>query len=152
MSPTPSVAACKLMEESAILGLPFHYSICLSKLKYQMKNLCVLYEQLLGNVSTLSHMQQYDYVLSILNKSSIAFSSNLLSFSLQNYFKRFQFIIQLGLKFGLVCQVRTEVQFYKAVDTKFSLKFKSFSPDTEVIDQELVIEMLDEPVMPSQVR
>ena len=71
--PTPNVAACKLMEESAILGPPFHYSICLSQLKYQMKNLCVLYEQLLGNVNTLSHMQQYDYVLCILNKSSIAF-------------------------------------------------------------------------------
>ena len=29
-----------------------------------------------------------------------------------------------------------EVQFYKAVDTKSSLKFKAFSLDTEVIEQE----------------
>ena len=34
-----------------------------------------------------------------------------------------------------------EVQFYKVVDTK-SLKFKIFSSDTEVIEQEQVIEML----------
>ena len=40
-----------------------------------------------------------------------------------------------------------EVQFYKAVDTKSSLKFKAFSPDTEVIKQKHVIEMLDKPIM-----
>ena len=34
-----------------------------------------------------------------------------------------------------------EFQFYKVVDTK-SLKFKIFSSDTEVIEQEQVIEML----------
>ena len=36
-----------------------------------------------------------------------------------------------------------------AVDTK-SLKFKAFSPDTEVIEQELVIEILDKPVILNQ--
>ena len=41
---------------------------------------------------------------------------------------------QLGVKFRYVCQFRTEVQFYKAVDTKSSLKFKAFSSDTEVTE------------------
>ena len=39
------------------------------------------------------------------------------------------------------------VQFYKAVDTKSSLKFKAFSPDTEVIEQEQVTETLNKPIM-----
>ena len=30
---------------------------------------------------------------------------------------------------------------------KFSLNFKTFSPDTEVIEQEQVIDMLDKPIM-----
>ena len=41
---------------------------------------------------------------------------------------------QLGLKFRHVFQLRTEVQFYKAVNVKSSLKLKAFSPDTEVIE------------------
>ena len=48
------VTACKLMEENAIKGLPFHYSICPYQLKYQMKMFWlmprVLYEQLLSRV------------------------------------------------------------------------------------------------------
>ena len=39
------------------------------------------------------------------------------------------------------------VQFYKAVNMKSSLKFKAFSPDSGVIEQEQVIEMLDKPIM-----
>ena len=39
-----------------------------------------------------------------------------------------------------------EVQFYIVVGTK-SLKFKAFSPDTEVIEREQFIEMLDKPIM-----
>ena len=49
-----------------------------------------------------------------------------------------------------VCQVRTEVKFYKAINTESSLKFKAFSSDTDVIEQELVIEMLNKLVMPNQ--
>ena len=40
-----------------------------------------------------------------------------------------------------------EDQFYKAVNTKSSLKFKAFSSDTEVIESEQVIEMLNKPIM-----
>ena len=54
---------------------------------------------------------------------------------------------QLGLKFRHVFQLRTEVQFYKAVNMKSSLKFKAISPDTKVTEQEQVIEMLDKPIM-----
>ena len=52
--PIRNVTACKLMEESAIKGLPCHYSICPSQLKYHMKKIWlkarVLYEQLLSSV------------------------------------------------------------------------------------------------------
>ena len=45
---------CKLIEESAIIGLPSHYSICSSQFKYQLRNFWlkahVLYEQLLSSV------------------------------------------------------------------------------------------------------
>ena len=34
MCPIRNVTACKLMEKSAIMGLPCHYSICLSQLMY----------------------------------------------------------------------------------------------------------------------
>ena len=48
------MAVCKLMEESVIIGLPSHYSICPFQLMYQMKNFwlkaSVLYEQLLCSV------------------------------------------------------------------------------------------------------
>ena len=44
-----------------------------------------------------------------------------------------------------VFQLRTEVQFYRAVSTKSSLKIKAFSP--EVIKREQVIKMLDKPVI-----
>ena len=48
-----NMTTCKLMEESAIKGLPCHCSICPSQLKYQMKNFwlkaSVLYEQLLSS-------------------------------------------------------------------------------------------------------
>ena len=47
----------------------------------------------------------------------------------------------------VVFQLGTEVQLYEAVNTKFSLKIQAFSPDTEVIEQEKVIEMLDKPIM-----
>ena len=39
-----------------------------------------------------------------------------------------------------------KAQFYKAVDTKSS-NFKALSPDTEVIEQEQVIETLRKPSM-----
>ena len=55
--------------------------------------------------------------------------------------------MQLGLKFRHVCQLRTEIQFYKVVDTKSSLKLKVFALDTEVLEREQVIEMLDKPIM-----
>ena len=49
-----NVTACKLMEESAIMGLPSHDSIRPSQFKYQMKKMwlkaSVLYEQLLSSV------------------------------------------------------------------------------------------------------
>ena len=61
--------------------------------------------------------------------------------------KLFLVISQLGLKFRYVFQLRTEAQFYKAVNTKSSLKIQAFSPDTEVIGQEQVIEMLDKIIM-----
>ena len=48
------LAAYKLMEECAIMGLPSHYSICPSQLMYQTKKFWptanVLYEQLLSSV------------------------------------------------------------------------------------------------------
>ena len=53
--PIRNVAACKLMEESAIMGLPSHYSICPYQLMYQIKKIwlkaSVLYEQLFSSVS-----------------------------------------------------------------------------------------------------
>ena len=52
--PLHNMAASKLMEESAIMGLPSHYSICPSQMKYQIKQFwfkaSVLYEQLLSSV------------------------------------------------------------------------------------------------------
>ena len=52
--PIRNVAACKLMEESAIMRLPSHYRICPSQLMYQIKifwlNASVFYEQLLSSV------------------------------------------------------------------------------------------------------
>ena len=52
--PIRNVAACKLMEESAIMGLPSQYSISPSQLTYQIKifwlKASVLYEQLLSSV------------------------------------------------------------------------------------------------------
>ena len=36
--PLRNVTACKLMEETAIKGLPAHYSVCPSQMKYQMKS------------------------------------------------------------------------------------------------------------------
>ena len=39
-----------------------------------------------------------------------------------------------------------EVQFYKAVNMKSSLKFKAFSAETEVMEQQQVTEMLDKPI------
>ena len=44
-----------------------------------------------------------------------------------------------------VFQLRTEVQFYRAVSTKSSLKIKAFSP--EIIKREQVIKMLDKPII-----
>ena len=48
------MTVCKLMEESAMMGLPSHYSICPSQLMYQIKTFwlkaTVLYEQLLSGV------------------------------------------------------------------------------------------------------
>ena len=50
-----NVTACKLIEDSAIMGLPSHYNICPSQLKYQMKKswlkAIMLYQQLLSSVS-----------------------------------------------------------------------------------------------------
>ena len=82
--PIRNMTACKVMEDTAIMGLPSDYSICPSQLKYQIKfwlKANVLYEQ-------LSHMQQYVYLLCIMNNPSITlvkswyFLSNLISFSL----------------------------------------------------------------------
>ena len=46
---------CKLVEESAIKGLPSYYSTCPSQMKYQIKmfwfKASLLYEQLLSSVS-----------------------------------------------------------------------------------------------------
>ena len=56
----------------------------------------------------------------------------------------------LCLKFRHVCQFRTKVQSYRAVDMKSSLQFKAFSPDTEVIEWEYLTEMIDKPIMLNQ--
>ena len=54
--PIHNLTACKLMEKGAVgeVGLPSHYSICHSQMKYQMKKFwlstSVLYEQLLSSV------------------------------------------------------------------------------------------------------
>ena len=52
--PIRKVAACKFMEDSAIMGLPSYFSICLSQLMCQMKifwlKASVLYEQQLSSV------------------------------------------------------------------------------------------------------
>ena len=101
--------------------------ICVSQLKYQMKkywlNANVLYEQLLSSVpyaSTLSHMQQYIYVLCILNNpwiwSKLTFFFKFKNFQPLKLFLEIWFISQLGLKSRHICQLRTGVQFYKAVD------------------------------------
>ena len=95
--PACNMAACKLMEEKAIIGLPSHYSICPTQLMYQMKKFwlkaSILYKQLLSPIhNTLPHMQQYVYVLCILSNPFSIFqkftSSNLINFSLKNDFYR----------------------------------------------------------------
>ena len=52
--PICNANVCKLIEESAIMGLPSHYSIYPSQLNYQIKKFwlkaSVLYEQLLTSV------------------------------------------------------------------------------------------------------
>ena len=60
-------------------------------------------------------------------------------------FNKFQ-PLKLFLKCRYVCQIRTEIQFHDTVDRK-SLKFKVFSPDTEITEREQVIAMLDKPIM-----
>ena len=68
------------------------------------------------------------------------------SFFRFNNFQSLKLVSQLGLKFRDVYQLRTEVQFYKAVNMKFSLKFKAFTADTEAIEWEQVIDKLDKPI------
>ena len=88
----PYVVACKLMEESAIIGLPSYYSICPSQFMYQIKKFwlkaSVLYEQLLSSVPyaticlrSLNTEQSINYFV-----PKLTFSSNLISFSFKNYF------------------------------------------------------------------
>ena len=55
--------------------------------------------------------------------------------------------IEKGLKIMTPRQMIARLEFYKAVNMKSSLKIKAFSPDTEVIEQEQVIEMLNKPIM-----
>ena len=70
MDCVPYVTACKLMKESAIEGLPSHYSICPSQLTYQMKMFWlkarVLYEQLLSSAP-------YEILCPICNSMSMIF-------------------------------------------------------------------------------
>ena len=95
----------------------------------------------------MSHTEWYVYDLCILNQSINYFGQKRTFFSASKViFQRFYFTSQPGLKCRYVFQLRTEVQFYKVVNVK-SLKNKAFSPDTEVIKQEKVIEMLDKLIM-----
>ena len=52
--PIRNVTACKLMEDTAIIGLPSYYNICPSQWKYQMKKnwlkTSMLYEHLISSV------------------------------------------------------------------------------------------------------
>lgn len=88
---------------------------------------------------------------SLYNEQSIDYFGQKMTFFIKfNKFKplkSFLFINPLGLKSRHVCQLRSGVQFYKAVDGKSSLKFKHFSPDTEVTEQDQVIEIFDKPIM-----
>ena len=95
--PICNVAACKLMEESAITGLPSHYSISPSQLMYQIKKFwleaSVLYEQLLSSVpyGTLCLIRNIMFMFFVYRTihqllcSKIDFS-NLIGFSLKNDF------------------------------------------------------------------
>ena len=88
------------------MGLPSHYSICPSQLMYQIKifwlKASVLYEQLLSSVH-MRHVVPYATVClcSLYTEQSInyfvqklTFFSDLISFSLKNYFLEI-LIIQL---------------------------------------------------------
>ena len=127
---------------------------------YQIKTFwlkaSVLYEQLLSSVPYATvylctlHTEQSIYYFD----QKLTFFSKLDKFQHQKLFSRDfsypTYISQLGLKFRHVCQLWTKVQFYRAVGTKSSLQFKAFSPDTEVIGRELVIEILDKPIILDQ--
>ena len=106
----------------------------------------VLYEQLLSSVpyATLCPICNSVFI-SLYTEQSINYFVQKLTFFFK--FNKFQpqklffrdfshptEINQLRLKFRHVCQLRTEVQFYRNVDMKSSLQFKAFSLDTEVIE------------------
>ena len=80
-----NVTAGKLLEESAIMGFPSHYSICPSQLKYQMKNFWlrvgVLHEQLLRNApwAPLCHMRNMVCLCSWCTEQFINYFSRKLS-------------------------------------------------------------------------
>ena len=93
--PICNMTACKLMQESAIMGLPSHYSVCPSQLKYQMKKFwlkaSVLYKLLLSSVPyTTLHLIHnsmfiffvYWIIHQLLWSKTDIFVLNLISFSL----------------------------------------------------------------------
>ena len=88
--------------------------------------------------NTLSHTQRYIYVLCLMNNQKLTFFFKFNKFQSQKlFFRDFSHptqVSQLVLKFRHVSQLRTKVQFYRAVDMKSSIQFKAFSPDTEVIE------------------
>ena len=91
----------------------------------------MIYEQL------VSHTQHFvPYATVCLCSSFTDFFHKFNKFKpLKSLFRDFSLSANLALKFRHVIQLWTEVQFHKAVNTK-SLKFKAFSPDTAVIEQE----------------
>ena len=134
------------MNETFGFGLPPWFSISNSALKGNSLKKIITFIEILWNfiklkmdvVICVSHAQlfsvPYVCLCSLYTEKSmnyfvqkLTFPSNLVSFSSSKIiFQRFQLISQLGLKFRHVFQLRTEVQFYKAVNTKSSLKVKAF--------------------------
>ena len=134
------------MDERAIKGIPSLNRICPSQLKYQIKKIwlkaCAWYEQLLNSVPYATVCLYSLYTEQFINYVGW----KLTSFFKFNKFQSLKLVSQLGLKFRNVLQLRTEVQFYKAVNMKSSLKFKAFTADTEAIEWEQVIDKLDKSI------
>ena len=134
MFPICNRTACKVMEQSPAMGFRSHYSICLSQLKFKMKmfwlQASVLYEQLINSVQF-----KMACLCSLYTEQSInCFCQKLTFFFKFNKFHPLK-LSELGLKFRHVYQLRTEIQFYKAVDTKSSVKFKTFSSDMRSLSE-----------------